>query len=141
MATRVAVLGLGEAGTLFAAGLAEAGVHVSGWDPKPPADPEAARLVVSSAAEAVGDADVVLSINAADVAESVASQVAGHLRGQALYADLNTAAPSVKTGWQPQSRDPARSSPMWRCWPRWGARGRVRPRWCRGRARTGMRGY
>ena len=95
--THVAVLGLGEAGSLFAAGLAAAGVQVTGWDPKPPADPEVGRLVAGSAAEAVGGADVVLSINAADVAQRVGSAVADHLGADALYADLNTAAPSVKT--------------------------------------------
>lgn len=94
--SRVAVFGLGEAGSLFAAGLAAAGAQVTGWDPVPPADPEVQKLLATSAAEAARDAEVAVSINAAEVAESVASSVAGHLRRGALYADLNTAAPAVK---------------------------------------------
>lgn len=93
---RVAVLGLGEAGSLFASGLASAGVPVVGWDPAGPRDPEVRGLAAESAAEAVQEADVVVSINTADVAESVASSVVARLRPEVLYADLNTAAPAVK---------------------------------------------
>ena len=46
--------------------------------------------------EAVRGADVVLSINAAAVALDAAVSVADALAGDALYADLNTAAPKLK---------------------------------------------
>jgi 3-hydroxyisobutyrate dehydrogenase-like beta-hydroxyacid dehydrogenase len=89
----VAVLGLGEAGGRIAADLAEAGCVVRGWDPARSLDGIASA---ASAEEAVRGADVVLSINAAAVALDVAVGVADTLAGDALYADLNTAAPSLK---------------------------------------------
>jgi 3-hydroxyisobutyrate dehydrogenase-like beta-hydroxyacid dehydrogenase len=46
--------------------------------------------------DAVRGADVVLSINAATVALSAATRVAGELREDAVYADLNTASPQLK---------------------------------------------
>jgi 3-hydroxyisobutyrate dehydrogenase-like beta-hydroxyacid dehydrogenase len=90
---RVAVLGLGEAGGRIAADLVAAGCSVTGWDPvRRPDGIENA----SDAGAAVLDADVVLSLNAAAVALHVAVGVAGDLRAEALYADLNTASPSLK---------------------------------------------
>jgi 3-hydroxyisobutyrate dehydrogenase-like beta-hydroxyacid dehydrogenase len=90
---RVAVLGLGEAGSRIAADLAAAGCDVHGWDParRAPGVDNA-----DSAVAAVRGADVVLSINAAAVALDVASGVAGELGGGTLYADLNTASPELK---------------------------------------------
>jgi 3-hydroxyisobutyrate dehydrogenase-like beta-hydroxyacid dehydrogenase len=87
---RVAVLGLGEAGGRIAADLAASGVDVRGWDPAHP------REGVTGASDAARDADVVISINAAAVALDSARSVAGVLRPDALYADLNTGAPRLK---------------------------------------------
>jgi 3-hydroxyisobutyrate dehydrogenase-like beta-hydroxyacid dehydrogenase len=85
----VAVLGLGEAGGRIAADLAAAGCQVRGWDPARPSSAD-------SDLDAVRGADVVLSINAATVALGVAARVAGELRQDAVYADLNTASPQLK---------------------------------------------
>jgi 3-hydroxyisobutyrate dehydrogenase-like beta-hydroxyacid dehydrogenase len=87
---RVAVLGLGEAGSRLAADLAAAGCQVAGWDP---ARPEAS---VGSDLEAVAGAELVLSVNSAAVALAVARAVAASLPAGSLYADLNTAPPSLK---------------------------------------------
>jgi hypothetical protein len=89
----VAVLGLGEAGGRIAADLVAAGCAVRGWDPvrRPQGITHAA-----SDREAVGGAEVVLSVNAAGVALDAALQVAGALAPGALYADLNTASPALK---------------------------------------------
>jgi 3-hydroxyisobutyrate dehydrogenase-like beta-hydroxyacid dehydrogenase len=89
----IAVLGLGEAGGRIAADLAAAGCVVRGWDP--------ARSLegitnAASAEDAVGGAHLVLSINAAAVALDVAVGVAGALRGDIVYADLNTGSPELK---------------------------------------------
>jgi 3-hydroxyisobutyrate dehydrogenase-like beta-hydroxyacid dehydrogenase len=90
---RVAVLGLGEADSLIAPGLAAAGCDVHGWDP-------ARRLDgignAESGAAAVREADVVLSLNTASVARDVVRDVAHTLRTDAVYADLNTSAPALK---------------------------------------------
>ena len=89
----VAVLGLGEAGGRIAADLAAAGCVVRGWDPARNLD---GIENAASGEEAVRGADVVLSINAAAVALDAAVSVADALAGDALYADLNTAAPKLK---------------------------------------------
>jgi 3-hydroxyisobutyrate dehydrogenase-like beta-hydroxyacid dehydrogenase len=66
---------------------------VRGWDPVArPAGVE----VAADAPAAAEEADVVLSVNAASVAAAVAHGVAGALRADAVYADLNTAAPGLK---------------------------------------------
>jgi 3-hydroxyisobutyrate dehydrogenase-like beta-hydroxyacid dehydrogenase len=89
----IAVLGLGEAGGRIAVDLVAAGCAVRGFDParQPPAVANA-----PDARSAVRGADVVLSINAAAVAVSVAAGVADVLDPGALYADLNTATPQLK---------------------------------------------
>jgi 3-hydroxyisobutyrate dehydrogenase-like beta-hydroxyacid dehydrogenase len=89
----VAVLGLGEAGGRIAADLVAAGCEVRGWDPA--RRPEGIANAASDL-DAVRGADVVLSINAATVALSAAIRVAGELREDAVYADLNTASPQLK---------------------------------------------
>lgn len=86
----VALLGLGEAGSEIAAGLRAAGASVRGYD----ARPELSEF--PSAAEAVAGAEVVLSVNAAAVAVSAAREAARGLSGGMVYADLNSAGPSLK---------------------------------------------
>jgi 3-hydroxyisobutyrate dehydrogenase-like beta-hydroxyacid dehydrogenase len=93
----VAVLGLGEAGSRYAADLAAAGVPVSGYDPAGPREPLPPGLrLASTAAEAADGADLVLSVNAAAAAERAARDAAGGLRAGAVYADLNTSSPDSK---------------------------------------------
>lgn len=89
----VAVLGLGEAGSRIAADLVAAGCTVRGWDPlrRPAGIPGAA-----SDREAVGGADVVLSMTTAAFALDAAASAAGALDKNAIYADLNTSAPQLK---------------------------------------------
>jgi 3-hydroxyisobutyrate dehydrogenase-like beta-hydroxyacid dehydrogenase len=90
---QVAVLGLGEAGGRLAVDLAAAGCTVRGFDPQHrPAGVENA----DSGRGAVAGADVVLSVNTAAVALDAALDVAAALGAGALYADLNTASPSLK---------------------------------------------
>ena len=85
--TRIAVLGLGEAGARIAADLAAAGVDVRGYDPVvAPGDPAAA----------VADATAVLSLTTAAAARDAAVAALPELPSGALYADLNAAAPALK---------------------------------------------
>jgi 3-hydroxyisobutyrate dehydrogenase-like beta-hydroxyacid dehydrogenase len=93
--TRVALLGLGEAGRAFAADLTEAGASVRGWDPLVAEAPEGV-VVAASARDAVSGAALVLSLNRAAVALELAQEVAPALDAGAIYADLNAAAPSLK---------------------------------------------
>jgi 3-hydroxyisobutyrate dehydrogenase-like beta-hydroxyacid dehydrogenase len=90
----IAVLGLGEAGSLLARDLVAAGAAVRGYDPRVPAP--AGVTATGSDAEAVTGAGLVLSVNSASEAVGALAASLGALRPGAVWADLNTAAPSVK---------------------------------------------
>lgn len=91
---RIAVIGHGEVGSRVARSLASAGADVVGFDVKPPAQPTVP--LVDSIAYAVAGADVVFTVNSANVALRVAEQVAPLLGADALYADLNVGPPALK---------------------------------------------
>ena len=91
----VAILGIGEAGGMFARDLITKGIQVRGWDPNPRNLPDELDFA-SSNPDAVSGADIVLSVNWASVSVSVASEVASSLRPGQLFADMNTSAPQLK---------------------------------------------
>jgi 3-hydroxyisobutyrate dehydrogenase-like beta-hydroxyacid dehydrogenase len=95
MTNKVAVLGLGEAGSAIAADLAEASLTVKAWDPKPKVVPPGVDLTASDHA-AIAGADLVLSVNLASVAADVARSAVSVLTGSQVFADLNTASPGLK---------------------------------------------
>lgn len=90
----VAVIGLGEDGSLLASGLHAAGFTVVGFDVQLPKTPVVS--VADSLEEAVSQADVVFSLNSAVAALRVAEQAAAHLPAGAFYADLNPGTPGTK---------------------------------------------
>lgn len=92
----VAVLGLGEAGSLIAADLMRAGVIVRAFDPAVPAGP--GLISCDDDADACRGASLVLSLTCAHEAEGALRGALPGLQASALYADLNTAAPSLKAG-------------------------------------------
>ena len=94
MSTRIALLGLGEAGSEIARDLVAAGADVRGYDPKDirvdgvqPRDSEA---------DAVRDADLVLSVNSSHDAMTALVNALPQLRPGTVWADLNTASPGTK---------------------------------------------
>jgi 3-hydroxyisobutyrate dehydrogenase-like beta-hydroxyacid dehydrogenase len=91
----VAVLGLGEAGSLIARDLVRGGHAVRGWDPDLHGDLSEIPLAPSLAA-ALDRAQVVLSVNWATVAAEVAREALPLLRPGMIYADLNTGGPGLK---------------------------------------------
>jgi 3-hydroxyisobutyrate dehydrogenase len=98
MTAAFAVLGLGEAGSRYAADLLSAGATVAGYDPAGPRvrpAPPGLRLA-RSAADAVCGAEVVLSLNAASAAERAAGDASAGLAAGAVFADLNTSSPAAK---------------------------------------------
>jgi 3-hydroxyisobutyrate dehydrogenase-like beta-hydroxyacid dehydrogenase len=90
----VAVLGLGEAGSVIAADLLAAGVRVRGYDPAV-ASPDGITDTRSEAGAAQG-ADLVLSVNSAKAAVDAFEAGRHGLREDGLWADLNTASPGIK---------------------------------------------
>jgi 3-hydroxyisobutyrate dehydrogenase-like beta-hydroxyacid dehydrogenase len=90
----VAVLGLGEAGSLIAAGLVRAGAVVRGHDPKVAA-PDGV-IVCASDEEACRGAALVLSVNSSADALDALTQGLPGCAPDTIWADLNTAAPQRK---------------------------------------------
>ena len=94
MTVRIAVLGLGEAGGEIARDLVAAGADVRGYDPK--VDPPDGVDPRTGDADAVRDADLVLSVNSAHDALPALEDALPALAAGTVWADLNTAAPGLK---------------------------------------------
>ncbi|MGY1857175.1 DUF1932 domain-containing protein [Modestobacter sp. SYSU DS0290] len=94
MTVRIALLGLGEAGAEIAGDLVAAGADVRGYDPAVPAVEGVAPR--SDEADAVRDADLVLSANSSHDALTALQNALPGLRPGTVWADLNTASPGVK---------------------------------------------
>lgn len=95
MPSRVAVFGLGEAGSAIAADLAAAGAEVHGFDPAGVATPAGVSRH-DDPATAVAGVGLVLAITAAADAQTAIAQAWNQLRRGAVYADLSTAPASLK---------------------------------------------
>jgi 3-hydroxyisobutyrate dehydrogenase-like beta-hydroxyacid dehydrogenase len=93
-AVRIAVLGLGEAGGEIARDLVAAGADVRGFDPR--LEPPAGVARRTGDADAVRDAELVLSVNSSHDALPALHDALPALAAGAIWADLNTAAPKVK---------------------------------------------
>lgn len=89
------VLGLGEAGAVYASGLAAHGWTVTGYDPASVPTPVGVRREAGPA-DAVRGADLVLSLVGGRHAQSAAEAVAPHLDESAVYADMNAGDPAAK---------------------------------------------
>jgi 3-hydroxyisobutyrate dehydrogenase-like beta-hydroxyacid dehydrogenase len=92
---RIAVLGLGEAGSIYARGLAERGAEVAAADPVV-LDAPAGVTRRTSIGDAVDGADLVLSLVGATAADEVLAEALPRMTPTAVFADLNTGAPAHK---------------------------------------------
>jgi 3-hydroxyisobutyrate dehydrogenase-like beta-hydroxyacid dehydrogenase len=92
---KVAVLGLGEAGSAFASALAGAGDEVHGYDPAPVQAIDGVHRHRTSGA-AVEGCSLVIAVTPASQARSVIENVQGRLGSGVLYADLSTGSPGLK---------------------------------------------
>jgi 3-hydroxyisobutyrate dehydrogenase-like beta-hydroxyacid dehydrogenase len=91
---RVAVLGLGEAGTEISRDLVAAGVDVRGYDPLDITVPGVTRC--DSEASAATGADVILSVNSASAATTALRYGLPGTSTTAIWADLNTSGGRLK---------------------------------------------
>ena len=105
MTARIGIIGYGEAGRAFGAGLAGAGATVATWDILVPTPGGAAIranaaadgvAVCAAAGDAIDGAAIVLSLVPADAARAVAAEAAGHLRTGQLFMDMNSVSPREK---------------------------------------------
>lgn len=92
---RVAILGLGEAGKMYATAFAEKGHEVHGFDVRE-VEPLAGVTIAESVGGAVADAELIISLVAARAAVIVAEETRASATPGAVYIDLNSAAPSRK---------------------------------------------
>lgn len=106
MTLSIAVIGYGEAGRAFGAGLARAGAAVAAYDVLIGSD--AGRVIEEAAVadgvapkrsnrEAVDGADVVMSLVPANAARRVAETTAKALREGQVFIDMNSVSPREKT--------------------------------------------
>lgn len=96
MTVLITILGLGEAGQLYAKGLAEAGATIRGYDPF--VDASGSGVVqYDDLAAAVKDSDVVVSLVGSEPCQRVADTVMPLLQESAIYADFNTSSPATKS--------------------------------------------
>lgn len=93
---RAAVLGLGEAGAIYARELRAAGFDVRGFDVRSIKEVPGGTAVAADVGEAVDGAELVLSLTTAAGALAAASAARPHLAPTAVYADLNAASPKRK---------------------------------------------
>jgi 3-hydroxyisobutyrate dehydrogenase-like beta-hydroxyacid dehydrogenase len=103
---RVSFIGFGEAGQAIASGLRESGIErIAAWDILFPED-SGERLraagerigvrLASSAADAVAEADMIVSAVTAASSVEAARSVAPHLAGSPFYLDINSVSPGRK---------------------------------------------
>jgi 3-hydroxyisobutyrate dehydrogenase-like beta-hydroxyacid dehydrogenase len=94
---KIAVLGLGEAGSHFANDLADLGYEVSGWDPNPKRPLNEKVFFANSNAAAVTDVDIIFNVNLSEVASSVAEEIKSSVKSTAIFCEMNTSSPKGKT--------------------------------------------
>jgi 3-hydroxyisobutyrate dehydrogenase-like beta-hydroxyacid dehydrogenase len=92
---KIALFGLGEAGSLVAIDMQKAGNNISAYDPKYVATPAGVDRV-QTPSEAVADADVVVALTAGDDALGALDQAITDIPSTALYADFSTNSASAK---------------------------------------------
>ena len=92
----IAVLGLGEAGSIIANELAAMGITVSAWDPSPIRKLHENIRFAKSNRDAAKEADIILSVNLSAVSEVIAKEVLPVLTDKKIYADMNTSSPQQK---------------------------------------------
>lgn len=93
---RIAVLGLGEAGSHFANDLAKMEVRVTGFDPNPLRKLAASIQVKKNNAEAVVGADIIFSANLSSVSIEIAEELAAVLKPHQFFCEMNTSGPEKK---------------------------------------------
>jgi len=93
---KIAVLGLGEAGSKFANDLTLMGMEVYGWDPKPRYSMIPGFKLSKNNREAVREAEVIFSVNWSSVSESIALEISPELNRDKLFLEMNTSSPELK---------------------------------------------
>ena len=91
----VAIIGLGEAGSLYGSAAVSMGWRVTGFDPLDVPTPEGVERA-ASVAGAVEAADVVLGLTGAKASVAVAAEAATAFKPGACFADMNASSGALK---------------------------------------------
>lgn len=91
---RCAVIGLGEAGLIYANALQGLGHEVIGYDAAGVKDTSV--LVAGSVAEAVGHAEIILVMTPAAASIQIAKEAGAYLSPMSSYADFTSSSPAAK---------------------------------------------
>jgi 3-hydroxyisobutyrate dehydrogenase-like beta-hydroxyacid dehydrogenase len=101
---KIALFGLGEAGSLVAIDMQKAGLNITAYDPKNVATPAGVDRV-QTPSEAVTDADVVVALTAGDDALDALEQAITDIPSTALYADFSTNSATAKLAMADRAAD------------------------------------
>jgi 3-hydroxyisobutyrate dehydrogenase-like beta-hydroxyacid dehydrogenase len=93
---KIAILGLGEAGSRFANDLVNMGVSVIGYDPNLVHSLNDEVKIAVTASDAVQEVDVVLSVNLSSVSVELAKELQSVLKSNQFYCEMNTSGPQKK---------------------------------------------
>lgn len=93
---KIAILGLGEAGSHFANDLIKLGVEVVGFDPNLVRKLHEKVILAKNNAEAAKDADIIFSANLSSVSIEIAEELAGVLKPHQFFCEMNTLGPEKK---------------------------------------------
>ncbi|MFN3847931.1 MAG: NAD(P)-binding domain-containing protein [Spirosomataceae bacterium] len=98
---KIAILGLGEAGSHFANDLIKLGIEVTGFDPNPVRKFHEKVILVKSNAEAAKGAgmeipDIIFSVNLSSVSIEIAEELVDVLKPHQFFCEMNTSGPEKK---------------------------------------------
>lgn len=93
---KIAILGLGEAGSHFANDLIAMGIEVSGWDPDLKRTLHNKVAFAKNNPAAVQNADIIFSVNYTSESQKIAQEVFSSLKKGAIYCETNTSSPATK---------------------------------------------
>lgn len=93
---KIAILGLGEAGSHFANDLATMGVAIIGFDPNPIRKLHPTITLAQNNLEAAKDADIIFSVNLSSESENIAKAIAPVLKPEQFFCEMNTSSPEKK---------------------------------------------
>ncbi|WP_229250514.1 NAD(P)-dependent oxidoreductase [Emticicia aquatilis] len=93
---KIAILGLGEAGSYFANDLVKLGAEVTGYDPNPIRKLDNSIKVKNSNVEAVKGVDIIFSANLSSVSIQIAEELASVLTANQFFCEMNTSGPEKK---------------------------------------------
>lgn len=93
---KIAILGLGEAGSHFANDLVRLGVKVVGYDPNPIRKLDASIVVKATNIEAIEGVDIIFSANLSSVSIQIAEELASVLTPNQFFCEMNTSGPEKK---------------------------------------------